>query len=213
MEDNGNKLSGEVEIDELYVTAGCKGNNNSHLKDNPPRKRGLKKRGRGTYDTDKTPILGLVERNGNIHFKVLKNVKTKTIKPIIQKVVAKNTTVYTDDYDIYNFLDKSKKYDRIVVRHSQGEYAIDLDNDGICESHVNTQEGIWSVLRPWIYVHRGVNKMYLPLYVAPCEFFYNNRNLTPSEQFLFIIKSSVSIIGSVIKELYIKKLLLTMFSV
>ena len=37
-------MSGEVEIDEAYVTSGCTGNNNSRPEDRNPRKRGLKKK-------------------------------------------------------------------------------------------------------------------------------------------------------------------------
>lgn len=49
----------EIEIDETYISAGQKGTKNE---DRPPRKRGLKLRGRGTYKKDKPPIVGAVER-------------------------------------------------------------------------------------------------------------------------------------------------------
>jgi hypothetical protein len=39
------KLGAEVEADEVYITAGSKGNNSSRPKDRKPRRRGLKKRG------------------------------------------------------------------------------------------------------------------------------------------------------------------------
>jgi len=54
------KLKGEVEIDETYVSAGQKGTNCTY---GAPRKRGLKLRGRGTYDKDKPPIVALVEQD------------------------------------------------------------------------------------------------------------------------------------------------------
>lgn len=38
------KLGREVEADEVYITGGCKGNNNSRPLDREPRKRGLKKK-------------------------------------------------------------------------------------------------------------------------------------------------------------------------
>lgn len=207
------KLRGEVEADEAYVTSGCKGNNETRPEDRPPRKRGLKKRGRGTYETEKVPILGIVQRQGNIHLEVTKNVKTSTVQPIINSVVAPNTTIYTDEYNIYNFLDRSDQYSHLTVCHSKGEYALDLDGDGIYETHSNTQEGAWSLLRPWLRPHRGINKMYLPLYVAPCEYFYNRRHLTPIQQIRSVISIGVSWIGNMVTYLLKEKTLLTFCSV
>ena len=50
--------------------------------------------------------------------------------------------------------------------HAQGEYARDDDGDGFCEVHVNTMEGVWSLLRSWLRPHRGVSQEKLPLYFA-----------------------------------------------
>ena len=153
------------------------------------------------------PILGLVERGGDIHCSVVRNVQTRTVQPIMEQAIAAGSTVYTDEYNIYNFLDRSEDYQRISVCHSKGEYAIDLDNDGICEAHVNTQEGIWSILRPWIEPHRGVNKMFLPLYVGQFEFFYRIRHLTPAQQIRKLIQQAVSFTGWITKEGYKSKML------
>ncbi len=57
------KFTGIVELDEVYVTDGLKGKRNLNR---PPRVRGLKARGRGTYAGDKTPIMGMVERCGKV---------------------------------------------------------------------------------------------------------------------------------------------------
>ena len=46
-------------MDEAYVKAGLKGKRG--LK-RPPRKRGLKTRGRGTCEEDKVPVIAAVER-------------------------------------------------------------------------------------------------------------------------------------------------------
>lgn len=144
---------------------------------------------------------------------VLHNVKTVTIQPIIEAVVAKGSKIYTDEYKIYNFLDKTNNYERKVVSHSNGEYAIDLDENGINQTHTNTQEGVWSLLRPWIRPHRGVNKKYLPLYVAICEYFLRKRHLTPAQQIRRVIQSTVSNTGFIVKEAYKLNVLLTLCSV
>ena len=159
------------------------------------------------------PILGIVQRQGNVHLEVTKDVKTLTVQPIIEKLVLPNTTIYTDEYCIYNFLKKSDDYTHLTVCHSKGEYALDFDGDGKCEVHSNTQEGIWSLLRPWIRPHRGINKKYLPIYVASCEFFYNRRNLTPAEQVRSVISIGVSHLGKIVSRFSRANLLLTLCSI
>jgi hypothetical protein len=51
-------IEGPVEIDEVYVSAGKKGRE----RDRESRSRGLSMRGRGTYETDKSPVFVLVDR-------------------------------------------------------------------------------------------------------------------------------------------------------
>ena len=56
--------------------------------------------GRGTLEKDKPPILGLIQRGGQVVLHMLANVQQKTIEPIIETTVATGTIVYTDEYDI-----------------------------------------------------------------------------------------------------------------
>jgi transposase len=58
---------------------------------------------------------------------------------------------------------------------SRGEYARDEDGDGFCEVHVNTMEGVWSLLRSWLRPHRGISQEKLPLYLGFFEFVHNAR--------------------------------------
>ncbi len=57
--------------------------------------------GRGTLEKDKPPILGLIQRGGQVVLRMLANVQQATIKPIIEAAVAKDTLVHTDEYSIY----------------------------------------------------------------------------------------------------------------
>jgi len=77
---------------------------------------------------------------------MLDNVRQKTIKPIINQFIAKSSTVFTDEYNIYSKL-QSWGYSHKTVCHSAGEFARDEDRDGFHEVHVNTMEGFWSLLR------------------------------------------------------------------
>ena len=116
----------------------------------------------------------MIERGGDVVIRMLENVKQVTIKPIIQATVAVGTMVYTDEYSIYNSLEKWG-YGHKTVCHSAGEYARDEDGDGFCEVHANTMEGFWSLLRSWLRPHRGISQEKLPLYLAFFEFIHNVR--------------------------------------
>ncbi len=132
------------------------------------------KRGRGTLAEEKPPVLGLIQRNGEVFIQMLPNVQQKTIKPIITKTVVAGSMIYTDEYAIYNPLPEWG-YQHKSVNHSAGEYARDEDGDGFHEVHVNTMEGFWSLLRSWLRPHRGISQEKLPCYLAFFEFIHNVR--------------------------------------
>ena len=169
-------LSGAVECDEVYVTAGHKGNPEAVRKQGRAgRRRKLKgERGRGTLAKEKPPIFGMFQRAGRVVIRMLENVKQATIGPLIKKTIVSGSVVYTDEYDIYSRL-KEWGYGHETVCHAAGEFARDDDGDGFCEVHVNTLEGFWSLLRSWLRPHRGVSQERLPLYLGFFEFVHNVR--------------------------------------
>jgi len=105
---------------------------------------------------------------------MLANVQQVTIKPIIEAAIAKDTLVYTDEYNIYDRL-LEWGYGHKTVCHGRGEYARDEDGDGFCEVHVNTIEGFWSLLRSWLRPHRGISQEKLPIYLSFFQFTHNAR--------------------------------------
>jgi hypothetical protein len=52
--------------------------------------------------------------------------------------------IHTDEYDIYAHL-AARGHAHRTVCDGRGEYARDEDDNGFCEVHVNTLEGIWSL--------------------------------------------------------------------
>jgi transposase-like protein len=116
----------------------------------------------------------MIQRSGEVVIAMLENVKQKTIKPLINKVIAKGAKVFTDEYNIYDRL-KSWGYSHKTVCHSKGEFARDEDGDGFHEVHVNTIEGFWSLLRSWLRPHRGISQEHLPFYLAFFQFIHNQR--------------------------------------
>jgi transposase len=116
----------------------------------------------------------MIQRGGQVVMRMLANVQQKTIRPIIESVVVPGTMIYTDEYDIYSRL-VTWGYEHQTVCHSKGEYARDEDGDGFHEIHVNTMEGVWSLLRSWLRPHRGISQEKLPSYLAFFEFIHNAR--------------------------------------
>lgn len=171
------RLEGEVEFDEVYIIAGHKGKPEEVLKQGRTgRRRRLKgARGRGTLIKEKPPVLGMIQRSGQIIIRMLSDVQQKTIKPLIQSMIKPDTLVYTDEYVIYNRLPEWGYFHK-TVNHGSGEYARDDDGDGFCEVHVNTIEGFWSLLRSWLRPHRGISQEKLPIYPGLFEFVHNIRN-------------------------------------
>jgi len=169
-------LSGEVEADEVYITAGHKGHPEivAREKRQGRRRRLRGKRGRGTLAGEKPPVLGIIQRNGDVYIEMMPNVQQVTIQPVITKVIMPGSMVYTDEYDIYDRLPEWG-YQHKSVNHSAGEYARDENGDGFHEVHVNTMEGFWSLLRSWLRPHRGISQEKLPIYLGFFEFIHNVR--------------------------------------
>ena len=103
---------------------------------------------------------------------MLANVRQAIIQPVIDSVIRKGSTTFTDEYDIYGRMPEWG-YEHRTVCHSAGEYARDEDGDGFCEVHVNTMEGFWSLLRSWLRPHRGISQEKLPIYLGFFEFVHN----------------------------------------
>jgi transposase-like protein len=146
-----------VECDEAYVAAGHKGQPEvvKSKRRKGRRRRPTSQSGRGTVAKEKPPIFGMMQRGGLVVLHLLANVKQKTIEPFIKDTIESGTLIYTDEYSIYARLEQWG-YSHKSVNHGRGEYARDEDGDGLCEVHVNTMEGFWSLLRSWLRPHRGI---------------------------------------------------------
>ncbi|CEG13135.1 conserved hypothetical protein [groundwater metagenome] len=155
----------ELEIDEMYISSGQKGEKNL---DRPPRKRGLRaNRGRGTFEKDKPAIVTFVDRNTKeTMFFVLEHLSGDYVIDKMGRHTDKESkiTTYTDEYKMYSKLE-SAGYQHKVVNHSF-EYA----NGNI---HINNCENRHSLLRPFLVIKRGVSKYNLQSYANLFQFFFN----------------------------------------
>ena len=164
------KLEREVEIDEAYVSAGQKG---TKCTERTPRKRGLKLRGRGTYEKDKPPILALVERKGGVVLKVAEELSRDLLLELLDKRVKSGSTIYTDDFPMYDRLEGYEHHK--LNRYSKREYARG-------NIHINTAESVFSLLKPWLRMLRGVRKDKLWRFLKLFEFRFNFRALNPFDR-------------------------------
>ena len=127
-------LSGPVEIDEVYVSAGKKGRE----RDQESRSRGLSTRGRGSYEGDKPPVFTLVDRGSNDRYVVpAKSADESTIRLLLENHDQESLTVYTDGFRAYEPLEDDDEFTREFVVHGDGEYADGEVHVNTCESHAS----------------------------------------------------------------------------
>jgi transposase-like protein len=105
---------------------------------------------------------------------MLADVRQATIRPVIGASVAAGALVHTDEYDVHARPDEWG-YGHKTVCRARGEYARDEDGDGFREVHVNTAEGLWSLLRSWLRPHRGVSREKLPACLGFFQVVHNAR--------------------------------------
>ena len=89
-------------------------------------------------------------------------------------MIQQGSTVNTDEYSLYTCL-LAWGYVHVPVNHNEREYAWDADEDGVNEVHVNTMEGVWSLLQSWLRPHRSLSQRFLPLYIGFFQAMHNTR--------------------------------------
>ena len=67
-----------------------------------------------------------------------------------------------------------------TVCHAQKEWARDDDGDSIREVHINTVEGMWTLVRNFMRLFRDVHKKFLASDLAFCEFHINLKRIMPA---------------------------------
>lgn len=197
-------LDGIVEMDETYIGGKPRKFNNgetnipltktsipelderiSELKDagvsfkrkrgNPAKSAINPKRGRGT---SKIPVIGMVERNGDVVAQVSQYVTGKQLKDMVQKYVDTDDTVLiSDEYKGYSKMDE-------IIEHVKIDHQRLYSYKGI---NTNSIESFWAIIkRQIIGQHHQVSLKHLPKYVAEAVFKYNNRKVDDMFETLII---------------------------
>ncbi|MGO9169702.1 MAG: transposase, partial [Candidatus Sulfotelmatobacter sp.] len=100
------KLMGTVEADEVYVGG-------------KPRFKGESKRGWGT---DKTPVLGMVERYGDVRFHMMDRITAERVGEVRAENADLTCRLITDELSVYNKVGRQFDGGHEIVKHSGGEY-------------------------------------------------------------------------------------------
>jgi transposase-like protein len=189
MTDGGITLGGVVEMDETYVggkprkfqsTKFGEPIYNEYLeekldklgmrfefKNSAIKKNGLLEdapRGRGT---SKTPVVGIVQRNGNVVAEVMQKTNWKNFKAMVQK--------YVDMEDSVLMTDQFKGYDRFdaIIEHIKIDHSKMYSYKGL---NTNTIESFWAIVKRGIIgQYHSISDKYLPNYIDEFCFKYNNR--------------------------------------
>jgi transposase-like protein len=153
------KLGGsgsEIEVDETFIGGKAR---NMHKE----RRARLQHYGRAA---DKAIVMGILERRGKVHAKVVPDAKKDALWGEIRGRVETGSTIYTDQAPVYYEL--GKEYEHQVINHLEKYVDGRVSTNGI--------ENFWSLLK------RGLNGTYVAVepfhlfrYVDEQAFRFNNR--------------------------------------
>jgi transposase len=144
----------------------------------PPRRRGNQRPGHGSFANDRPPVAGVVGRgSGALRLRVVEHSDGSTLREFVRRMTWPMVMVSTEEWAAYDRLPEVGR-PHVTVCHAAGEWARDDDGDGIREVHDNPVEGIWTGLRNYLRMFRGVNKVYLAQYVAIFLWSYTIKTVT-----------------------------------
>lgn len=163
---------GEVEVDETFIGGKAR---NMHV---DKRQRRIT----GTGGKDKSAVVGILERGGQVRAAVIPNRRKSVLQEAVKNHVAAGTALYTDALLSYDGL--SSDYAHKVIDHAE-KYV-----DG--RVHTNGLENFWSLLK------RGINGTYVSVepfhlfrYLDEQAYRFNNRKLTDAERFSMAVSGIV----------------------
>lgn len=148
-------LSGEVEADETFI--GGKARNMHALK--------RSRRITGTGGKDKTAVLGMLERGGEVRTSIVANRKKRELQAKVRENVEVGASVYTDALKSYEGL---AEFYHQVIDHAE-KYV-----EG--KVHTNGIENFWSLLKRALNgTYVSIEPFHLFRYLDEQTFRYNNR--------------------------------------
>jgi transposase-like protein len=160
------KLTGIVEADETYVGGKVRGRTLGERK--AERKATGELRRFPKRENDKTPVMALVQRGGDVRATVVPTVTAANVRAVLTTFIDPSARLMTDESNIYSRVGLPFA-DHQTVAHGQREYVRG-------EAHINSAESFFSRLKRQLYgTHHAVSKRHLHRYVAEVAFKHNTR--------------------------------------
>jgi len=168
-------LTGMVEMDETFIGP------------RKPRKKHPDDKFTGGSGHLKQPVVGMIERDGNVVAKMVgkRDLKSRKLNALIRNHVdTKNSILLTDQYKGY--CNVKRFMEHRSVNHSVWYVA----RDGV--THTNTIESFWALLKRGItgQFHK-VSKRHLPKYID--EFCYRHNNRKETDLFGLTVKRGLGV--------------------
>ncbi len=162
-----------IEVDETFV-GGKNKNRHPHKK---------VKNSQGRSFKDKTPVLGLINREQKtVKCFVISDTTAQTIQPIIFKNITLGANLMSDEWTAYNGL--NKHFNHKIVNHSNREFV-----NGNC--YTNTIEGFWSLFKRGILgIYHSTSRKHLQKYADEFSFRYSNRINSSEENFNLFLQQA-----------------------
>jgi transposase-like protein len=172
--DSFEQLRGIIEADETYV-GGSTTSMPKHIRQN----RTL----RSERFANKTPVLGMVQRDGRVRAFVLPSATSREIMPRLRANIHPDATLYTDAHPTY------KDANEYFLRHESVNHSLDEYVRG--EVSTNRIENFWSVLKRMLGgTYIAVDAKHLARYVEEEIFRYNERENTDGPRFVKAVKGA-----------------------
>ncbi|NOT91039.1 IS1595 family transposase [Ferruginibacter sp.] len=155
-----------VEADETYIGGKFANMHNSKRK---------KYSEAGNPFGNKTAVLGMIERTGNLVAKVMPSNNNTAIPKTIAETVKLKATLITDSSNLYNRIAHSYNYH--AVNHSMQEYVRD-------NVHTNTIEGAFSHLKRMVIgTYYQISSKHTQRYCDEFAYRFNSRKIKDADRF------------------------------
>jgi transposase-like protein len=148
-------LTGTVEVDETYV-----GGKN-------------KWGGKGSGADNKAPVVAMVERGGDVRFRMMHRVTADNLGRVIAQNASITARLITDEHRGYESVGREFIGGHFTVNHREKEYVVRGT-----DITTNTVESVFSLLKRGVMgTFHSVSKKHLPNYLNEFEFRHNTRKM------------------------------------
>jgi transposase-like protein len=165
-------LKGTIEADETYIGG-------------KPRNITPKAKIKGMPKTDKTPVLAIIERNGNALSKPIPNITMDTLQGSIRAVVDHDSTIITDEFPSYYGVGYDFSGGHKVVNHRRREYVRG-------DIYTNTGESYFALLKRGVHgTFHHISVKHLSRYCNEFSFRWDNRKIDDGNRTVAAVRGMV----------------------